>query len=245
METMGAQAFNEMKAKQPIETDAQWNRYIRCIALPIAARSGSPLPAEKWEVVLFQDSSANAFALPGGKIGVHVGLLRVAKNDAQLATVLGHEVGHVLASHSNERVSETLAVQLGLAGTAALLSGEGKKDQQKTNLLMAALGIGAQFGILLPHSRGQESEADIIGLRLMARAGFDPQESTALWRNMIQDAGGKAPPEFLSTHPASDNRIQKLEAEIPAVLPEFEAIRTAGLTPRCERPAPKASWKLR
>ncbi len=243
MESMGVQAFAEMKSKQSIERDPEWNRYIRCIALPIAARSDSNLPPEKWEVVLFQDSSANAFALPGGKIGVHVGLLRVAQTDAQLATVLGHEVGHVIASHSNERVSETLAVQLGLAGTAAILSPSGKKNEQNVNLLLAALGVGAQFGILLPHSRGQESEADIIGLKLMARAGFDPRESTTLWKNMIQEAGGRAPPEFLSTHPASENRIKNLESEIPDVMPEFEAVQAAGKTPRCSRPVMKSSWK--
>ena len=241
MTSMGAQAFKEMKSKETIERDPEWNKYIRCISLPIAARSGSTIPPEKWEVVLFKDASANAFALPGGKIGVHVGLLRVAETDAQLATVIGHEVGHVIASHSNERVSETLAVQLGLAGTTAIFSGEGRKNQDQVNLLMAALGVGAQFGILLPHSRTQESEADIIGLKLMARAGFDPRESTTLWRNMIRDSGGRAPPEFLSTHPASESRIRSLESEIPAVLPDYEALREAGQLPKCKRPARKAS----
>jgi predicted Zn-dependent protease len=236
MDAMGVQAFQQMKSSQPIERDSALNAYVRCVAEPIAAVSGSELTPKQWEVVVFKDQTANAFALPGGKIGVHTGLLRVAKTDGELAAVLGHEVGHVLAGHGNERVSESLVVNLGLAGTAAILSGGQKKKDDRFGLLMAALGVGAQFGILLPHSRDQESEADIIGLKLMAKAGFDPHESVALWKNMIADSGGRAPPEFLSTHPASENRIENLEAKIPKVMPDFERLKASGAIPHCQRP---------
>ena len=236
MDAMGVQAFQQMKSSQPIERDSALNAYVRCVAEPIAAVSGSKLTPKQWEVVVFKDQTANAFALPGGKIGVHTGLLRVAKTDGELAAVLGHEVGHVLAGHGNERVSESLVVNLGLAGTVAILSGGQKKNDDRFGLLMAALGVGAQFGILLPHSRDQESEADIIGLNLMAKAGFDPRESVALWKNMIADSGGRAPPEFLSTHPASESRIENLEAKIPKVMPDFERLKASGTIPHCQRP---------
>lgn len=233
MNQMGAQAFSEMKKNTPRETRSEVIRYVQCIGQRIAAVSGSSLPAEQWETVVFKDESANAFALPGGKMGVHTGLLRVAKTDGQLAAVMGHEVGHVLARHGSERVSESLVTSLGLQATAAIL---GDSHSPKKGLLMAALGIGAQFGVLLPHSRTQESEADWIGLKLMAQAGFDPRESAELWRNMMKD-GGKAPPEILSTHPASDRRIRDLEARIPEAMPLYEeAIRRGGASD-CRRPA--------
>ena len=234
MDSMGVQAFDEMKKQTPSEKDPALNAYIRCVADPVALVAEPGSRPSDWEVVLFKDKTANAFALPGRKIGVHTGLLRVAKTDGQLAAVLGHEVGHVLAGHGNERVSENLVVNLGLAGTAALLSGGQSKKGNDQGLLLAALGLGAQFGVLLPHSRDQESEADIIGLRLMARAGFDPHESVELWKNMIRDGGG-APPEFLSTHPSSENRIRHLEGDIPKVQGDFEAARAAGKVPDCKR----------
>ncbi len=235
MDSMGVQAFDELKRQTPVEKDPAWQAYVRCVADPITRVADAHARPSDWEVVVFKDRTANAFALPGRKIGVHMGLLRVATTDGELAAVLGHEVGHVLAGHGNERVSENLAVNLGLAGTAALLSGgPGKKGDNK-GLLLAALGLGVQFGVLLPHSREQESEADIIGLRLMARAGFDPQESVQLWRNMIRDAGG-APPEFLSTHPSSENRIRRLESDIPKVQDDFAAARASGKIPTCRRP---------
>lgn len=132
-----------------------------------------------WEVVVFRDNSANAFALPGGKIGVHTGMLKVATSADQLAAVLGHEVGHVIARHGAERVSQAMAAQAGLLVTDLLL-----ETNRNRGTIMAALGLGAQFGVILPHGRKQESESDDIGQQLMAMAGFDPRESVQLWRNM-------------------------------------------------------------
>jgi predicted Zn-dependent protease len=230
MDAMGAQAFSQMKSKGSVERNAALNAYIRCVALPVAAAAKESIKVKEWEVVLFRDSTANAFALPGGKIGVHTGILKIAKTDGQLAAVLGHEVGHVIAHHGNERVSEGLAAQGGLAIVGAL-----NQDHPNRELILGALGLGAQFGILLPHSRDHESEADLIGLDLMARAGFDPRESVALWKNMANSGGG-APPEFMSTHPSHETRISNLEAHIPEVLSKFEQALQEGKQPHCIGP---------
>src|SRR5690625_2956372 len=176
-----------------------------------------------WEVRVFDQESANAFALPGRKIGIHTVLLEVAVNDAQLAAVIGHEIGHVLAQHSAERMSLQYAAQGGGALLAILL---GEATQEK-GLLRAALARGAQYGVLLPYSRIQESEADGIGLELMARAGFDPAEAVALWRNMSAQ-GGDQPPEFLSTHPSHATRIADLQRQLPQVQPLHERTRPGG-----------------
>lgn len=228
MDSMGAQAFNDMKTKVPIEKDPSLNSYVQCIAKPLAAQVTSQAPKGDWEIIVFKDDSANAFALPGGKIGVHTGMLAVAETPAQLAAVVGHEIGHVVAQHSNERVSETVVTQVGLAGVGIALNDK----NPNYNLIMGALGVGAQFGLLLPHSRTQESEADLIGLELMAKAGFDPSESVALWQNMSK-AGGGQPPEFLSTHPSHGTRIANLQNTIPQVRPLYDAAKTR---PRCPVP---------
>ncbi len=233
MNSMGSAAYSEMKTKVHTEVDTPMAKYIQCIARPIAAASNSGIPGDQWEIRLFQDDTANAFALPGGKIGVHTGLLKVAKTDSQLAAVLGHEVGHVIAKHGKERVSQGMLTQGGLVVASAAL---GEQGGAKNNALMAALGLGAQYGILLPFGRTQESEADLIGLDLMARVGFDPRESVQLWKNMIGDHGGKAPPEWMSTHPASENRIANLQAHFREAMPKYEAAKAAGTSPVCQRP---------
>lgn len=229
--SMGVQAFQQMKTQIPTESDPAINTYVKCVVAPVLKQVGDQARVKDWEVVVFRDESANAFALPGGKIGVHTGLLKVAKTDAQLAAVLGHEVGHVIARHGNERVSEQVAAQGGLTA-AGLLS----RDNPRAGLIMAALGLGAQLGVLLPHSRTQESEADVIGLKLMAQAGFNPRESVDLWKNMME-AGGGGPPEFLSTHPGGNTRIRNLESQMADVLPLYErATQGAGRT-ECRKPS--------
>ena len=202
---MGVQSYQQMKQEEPIDTSTADNRYVKCVADAITRVTGG-----EWEVTVFKDDQVNAFALPGGKIGVYSGLLDVAKTDDQLAAVIGHEVGHVLADHGNERVSQQAATQGGLQVVSAFLGGSGGGGNQA---VMSALGLGAQVGILLPFSRTQESEADTIGLELMARAGFDPRESVALWQNMAA-AGGEKPAEFMSTHPSNQHRINNLESHM-------------------------------
>lgn len=209
MAQMGADTFDQLRHDQPVSRDAAINRQVACVAQKIVAAaetiySADDLP-EAWEVVVFENDSPNAFALPGGRIGVHTGLLRVAETPDQLAAVIGHEVGHVLADHGNERLTQQLGIKAGMLVVGLL--GEGDMGQQQ---LMQALGLGARLGISLPFSRAHEEEADLMGLTIMAQAGFDPQESVALWRNMAAEGGGQ-PPEFLSTHPAHGSRIAALE----------------------------------
>jgi predicted Zn-dependent protease len=180
-------------------------------------------------VTVFQDKAANAFALPGGKIGVNTGLLEVATNPHQLATVIGHEIAHVQAHHGNARMSASYATQAGLT-LAQVLAGASSPEKQQ---LIGLLGAGAQVGVLLPYGRSQESEADRLGLEYMARAGFDPQESVNLWRNMSETSGSQ-PPEFLSTHPAHGTRIQQLEAQMPTALNLYRQAQAQGKTPNCK-----------
>lgn len=225
---MGVDSFAEMKQKQPIETNAAINQYVKCIAYAVATEVS---PANNWEVVVFQDNTANAFALPGGKIGVHTGMLKVAKNQEQLAAVLGHEVGHVIAKHGNERVSQTLLAQGGLAA----LDGALKKSTTKS-VLMAGLGLGAQFGVLMPFGRTQESEADQIGQDLMAQAGFDPRQSVELWKNMAS-SGGSQPPEWLSTHPSHSSRIEHLQSRMSHAVGIYNRAQASGKKPYCQRPS--------
>jgi predicted Zn-dependent protease len=229
MAQMGAAAFVQMQGQMPVSGDAGATRYVRCVADAITAQVDDPRFARtRWEVTLFQEPSPNAFALPGGKIGVHTGLLRVAVNQHQLATVLGHEVAHVLADHGNERVSQQFATQTGLE-LVSVAAGASSPAQQQ---LLGLLGVGAQVGVLLPFGRTQESEADSLGLDLMARAGFDPAQSVALWQNM-EKAGGGQPPEFLSTHPSHGTRIQNLQSRIPGASEVSRAARARGLRPSC------------
>ena len=232
MVEMGATAYSKVKQETPIDRDPQVNRYVECVARAITSQLGSRgnLPSS-WEVTVFRENEANAFALPGGKIGVYSGLLKVAETQGQLATVIGHEVAHVLSGHANERVSTTFATQTGL-DLIAVLAGGSSADRQN---LMGLLGLGAQVGVLLPFSRAQESEADLLGLDLMARAGFDPHQSVALWKNMERQGGG-SPPAFLSTHPSHDTRIRDLERRMPHAVKLYQEARAAGRVPQCGSP---------
>ncbi|OUS69837.1 peptidase [Pseudoalteromonas sp. A601] len=229
MSQMGQQSFADMKKNQKINNDPSVNAYVKCIAEDVIAVLPQQYASQKWEVVVFEEDSANAFALPGGYIGVHTGLLQVAKNQDQLATVIGHEVGHVIAEHSNERVSQSSILQTGMqVGSAALDMG----NVQYRNEIMQGLGLGAQYGVILPFSRSHESEADIIGLDLMAKAGFNPQESVTLWQNMSQAGSGETP-EFMSTHPAPGNRIKELQANMSEALSEQKVANSSGKNPQC------------
>jgi predicted Zn-dependent protease len=225
LDTMGIQAFQELKQKTPVETSSGVNRTVRCVAEAIIEVSS---PNKEWEIVVFQDDTANAFALPGGKIGVHTGLLQVAKNQHQLAAVIGHEIAHVLADHSNERVSQQMAVEQGMNLAQVVLNPQSQMGQ----MLMGLLGVGAQFGVLLPYSRIQESEADEMGLYFMAKAGFQPKESISLWKNMSQGGGAK-PPEFLSTHPSDETRMARLNQSMNRALQNYQQAQTSGKKPRC------------
>ncbi len=229
MRALGAQSFEQIKASTPVSKDPATVQYINCIArriIPQLEKNNNP---DDWEVVVFDDPQANAFALPGNKIGVYTGLLKYARNQHQVAAVIGHETGHVIAHHSNERLSSQLAVSAGLTLAAAVLGADKKND----SLLMAGLGLGAQYGVLLPFSRKHESEADLIGLNLMAKAGFDPSESIPLWQNMAQ--AGASPPEFMSTHPSSGSRIRNLRGRLPKALKLRQQALLHNNPPNCTR----------
>ena len=230
MDQMGAQAFQEIKSNVKSDADPRVIQYVNCVVTPLTQAAKNQTSVSQWEVVVFKSPDVNAFALPGGRIGVYSGLLNVAKSDAQLAAVVGHEIGHVIAHHGAERVSQQAGTQLGLAALGAI---SGNNPQSKT--LMGLLGVGVQVGVLLPFSRTQENEADLVGLDLMARAGFDPHESVALWKNMIEASGNKAPAEWLSTHPASENRISNLESHMTDADAKYKLARSEGRTPKCQK----------
>jgi len=228
MVTMGVQSFHKLLEQTPRVTDNSINQYVQCIGDAITQLPSVQAVSSDWEIVVFDDPSANAFALPGGKIGVYKGLLTVAITPAQVAAVMGHEVGHILARHGNERVSQSFAATQGLS----LLEGWlGAKDYENQGAIMAALGVGAQVGVLLPFGRTQESEADTIGTELMARAGFDPGESITLWQNMARGSNG-GPPEFLSTHPSHDTRIEQLGDNMASAVALYQQ---SGNKPQCHR----------
>ncbi|WP_394175944.1 M48 family metallopeptidase [Thalassotalea litorea] len=226
---MGAQSFDEMKQQQTISKDPAVNQFVQCVADAITINVDSSVHQGSWEVVVFDSEMVNAFALPGGKIGVYTGILEVTDNQGQLAAIIGHEVGHVIAQHSNERLSSDQISKIGLAvaGTTLALS-----DVDNKALIMAGMGIGVQYGVLMPYGRTHETEADIIGQDLMAKSGFDPKESVALWRNMAK-AGGGEPPEWLSTHPSNQTRINNLSEHLAKSEPIYAA---AGARPQCVKP---------
>lgn len=174
----------------------------------------------QWEFNLLESEQVNAFALPGGKVAYYTGLLRITNTESQVAAVLGHEIGHVLARHGAERMAQQKLVQI---GTMAAGMAVGDMDSGMQRTVMGALGLGAQFGVLLPFSRGNENEADHIGLMLAARACYDPREAPKLWEKMSEaGGGGQKPAEFMSTHPSDATRIQKLNELMPEALAERE-----------------------
>jgi predicted Zn-dependent protease len=168
-----------------------------------------------WEFNLIKDEQTNAWAMPGGKVAVYTGLLPVAQDEAGLSVVMSHEVAHVVARHGEERMSQQLLTQLGGAALATALS---QRPQQTQQLFMAAFGLGAQVGVLLPYSRLQEREADRLGLVFMGLAGYDPNAAIPFWQRMMAEKGAGAPPEFLSTHPSDDTRIREIQGFLPEAM---------------------------
>jgi predicted Zn-dependent protease len=221
MAQMGVAAFADLKKKTPATKDAKLSGYVSCVSNAIIRANPEIGSGTQWEVTTFDDKAVNAFALPGGKIGVYTGLLKVADTQDQLAAVVGHEVAHVIAEHSAERVSEQMAAQLGVSAAGAA-----------TGVDPQVFGIATSVFFLLPHSRTQETEADLLGLDYMAKAGFDPRQSVTLWRNMGQ-TGGQKPPELLSTHPSDETRIRQLEKRLAVSMPLYEQARAQGRKPQC------------
>ncbi|ADE14453.1 peptidase M48 Ste24p [Nitrosococcus halophilus Nc 4] len=230
MAQMGEAAYRQIKQETPASQDPAINRYVHCVAEAVTAVAPPPQSGDQWEVAVFKADQVNAFALPGGYIGIYTGLLSVAENADQLAAVIGHEIGHVIAQHGNARLSTQYATQAGLQLVQILTGTPSSATGQQ---LMALLGVGAQVGIVLPFSRAQESESDILGLRYMARACFDPRQSIQLWENMMQ-TGGPQPLEFLSTHPSDQSRIRHLEQSLPKALELYQQALDQGRRPKCK-----------
>ena len=227
---MGSESFEAIKKKTPETKDKNIRNYVRCVADAIIPQLSQDNKPALWEVRVFDDDQANAFALPGNKIGVYTGILKYAVNQSQLAAIMGHELAHVIAGHGNERVSNSIAAETSLAIVTLILGGSEISNNDKT-LIAAGLGIGIQYGALLPFSRAHESEADLIGLDLMASAGFDPRESVSLWQNMSK--AGSQPAEFMSTHPSNKTRISQLNSRMTKALSLQKQAFDKNLRPSC------------
>ena len=225
--TMSLQEYDKVLKNSKLSTNQQQVEMVRRVGLKIAksaeaflAEAGmqSEIKNLKWEFNLIEDDKlANAWVMPGGKAAVYTGILKYTRDETGLAVVLGHEVAHAIAHHGNERMSQGLLAQMGGVALSVALSQNSAATQ---NLFMQAYGAGAAVGLLLPYSRLHESEADRIGLTLMARAGYDPREAIPFWQRM-NEQGGRRPPEFLSTHPAPESRIANIKKYIPEAMPYY------------------------
>lgn len=222
---LGLQAYREVLSKEPITHDPDATEPLRRIVARLApiAENVAGRSDFQWEVnAIKDDKTINAFVLPGGKIAVYTGIFPVAQTEAGMAIILGHEVGHAIARHAGERVSQQLGAQLVGTVLAVGIQGSGYG-----NMIMAAYGLGAQVGVLLPYSRLQEEEADRIGLVLAARAGYDPHAALGVWQRMAALPGDR-PPQFLSTHPEPEARLKDIEAFLPQVMAQFRPHQDAG-----------------
>ncbi|MEK9628231.1 MAG: M48 family metallopeptidase [Nitrospinota bacterium] len=201
--SLGKQSYNEILKKEKVSENEDLNKIVQRVGKRIIAVSD--MPKLDWEIKLIESDQKNAFALPGGKIAIYTGILPVAKNEAGLATVMSHEIAHVIARHGAQRMSQQILLQGGM-----LAAGLSMNDSKYRNLILSAMGVGVLYGFTLPFSRSHESEADQIGLIYMAKAGYDPNEAINFWQRFSQIKGNNGPPEWASTHPADTTRMQGL-----------------------------------
>lgn len=231
MRQMGSEAFEKMKSGNKLSNDKIKLARTQCVVNALIAVLPEKQAKQAWEVKVFEDESPNAFALPGGKVGVNTGMFKVIKSQDELAAVVGHEIAHVVFQHANERISQQTLTGLVLQGVGSYAGSKTSADNAK--LWMAGLGLGAQLGLSLPFSRKHEKEADTLGQKYMANAGFDPAKAVTLWQNMQAASKKSEPPKFLSTHPNSQERIQNLKDRTPGLLDNYQAARKAGKKPSC------------
>jgi predicted Zn-dependent protease len=201
------EAVNEVRevARRLIDAGPKLEQHL---ATTRGVSAVTPWDQFEWEVAVIDSEQANAFCLPGGKMAVYTGILPIAQNDDALAAIMGHEIAHAILRHGAERMAQQKLVQIGAVAAGMSTS---DMDPRQRQMLMAAIGVGTQYGVMLPFSRNHESEADYVGLMLASAACFNPAESIGLWQRMGANSAGKAPPEFMSTHPSSDTRIQQLQ----------------------------------
>ncbi len=215
---LGLASFDQMKREVPICKDPAINATVQKVGARVS--KVATLPDAQWEFVVFESKEANAFCLPGGKVGIYTGILPITKDEAGLATVIAHEVAHAVARHGAERMTEGMLIQ---GGGQALNTALKQQDPKWQSAASTTYGLGSQLLVALPHSRSQESEADHIGLLYMARAGYPPEASIGFWERFAaynKTAGG-ATPWFLRTHPLDERRIQDLKAWLPRAQQEF------------------------
>jgi predicted Zn-dependent protease len=218
---LGWQAYQQVLSTEDIIETGPEAEQVRSVAERLTRVVGEAGSGFEWHVSLVRGDQANAFCLPGGKIVVYTGILPITRTEAGLAIVMGHEIAHATLRHGSQRMLQTQVAQTLLQGAAASASLSDMSYEQQRAVL-AALGAGAQVGVILPFSREHESEADERGLLFAARAGFDPREAIGFWERMSQ-AGGGQQPEFLSTHPAHGTRIERLQQAMPRAIAEYES----------------------
>jgi predicted Zn-dependent protease len=223
---LGAQAFQQVLSRNQLDHNPATNAAVEDVGRRLAAVANRP--DFQWNfVVIKNDREVNAFCLPGGKVAVYTGILPIAQDQAGLAVVMGHEIAHAIARHGAERMSQAQLAELGGQALAIGLGGSASSAA-----ILAAYGLGAQVGVLLPYGRTQESEADHIGLLLMAQAGYDPRVAIGFWERMEHGSGGKGgPPEYLSTHPSHGTRVQQIRAWMPEAMRLYEATTPAPNAP--------------
>ena len=220
---LGFESAKQVLQTQKVSTDPQKNAMVKRIGQRIAQTTETLHKVNyQWEFfVIDNDEEANAFCLPGGKVFVYTGLFKYVANDDELAAVMGHEIAHALARHGAERMSAGQAQQIGGQLLGAVMQSRG--NSANTAMVMQAFGIGSQLGVMLPHSRTQEYEADHIGLVLAAKSGYNPRSALSFWEKF--GASGETPPEYMSTHPAPANRIAQIKALLPKTIPMYEAAK--------------------
>ncbi len=211
---LGEEAYKSILSQSRLAESPRWLEILRRAGHRIA--SVSDMPSLKWEFNLIQSDQMNAFCLPGGKVAVYTGIMPIARNEAGIAAILGHEVAHAVARHAAERMSQALLLQLGLG-----LADISLKDNRYRDIILASLGVGSTVGVLLPYSRKHEREADEIGILYMAKAGYDPTEAVRVWERFSR-AESTQRPEFLSTHPTAPSRIEALKQMLPRARYEYE-----------------------
>lgn len=229
LNALGIQAFNETRAQKQQSNDTRQNAYVQCVVNAIT-RELPPQWHYNWETALFVDEAPNAFALPGGKVGIYTGIFTVAKNQDQLAAVIAHEIGHVVSRHHDERITRQMGAQAGLGIVGAIVGSTYGEAAANTTSQLG--GMAVQTAFLLPNNRTQESEADVVGQQLMARAGFDPRQAVDLWQNMLA-ASKSRPPQWLSTHPDPAARLQEMANRANGLTSVYQQARNGGRAPRC------------
>ena len=219
--SLGLQSYQEVLSTETVVAQGPEVDMVKRVVARLVTATGATGQSLDWQVSVVQSDQVNAFCLPGGKIVVYTGILPVANSDAGLATVLGHEMAHATSRHGAQRLYQSEMFQTLLHGAQASIS-MSDMDNGKRLAVMGALGAGAKYGVLLPFSRKDESEADAIGLMYLARAGYDPHEAVNFWQRMAKTAGGGKPPQYASTHPSDETRIVQLQALMPQAMEEFK-----------------------